>query len=137
MKVKIYLASRFTSRKRLCEKRDYLQAKGFVVTSRWLNASDERPEPGTENWKRFACVTSAKDLQDIVRADVLVLDLLDGHATRSGEFVELGIALGLTKFCIVIGETDNTFTFHPLVKRLDNWLQVYTELQLISEEFER
>lgn len=126
---RIYIASRFTSRERLSTIRDVLEFKGFKVTSRWLNASDHRPEPGSPEWKRFCVINSTQDVEDALAADTVILDILDGHGTRSGEWVEFGIGLGLKKLCIVVGDTDNVFVYHPHVVRLNSWNEVYAMLK--------
>lgn len=142
-RVKVYLASRFTSRKRLLGVREILESNNFKVTSRWLNCSDERPIPGTSEWREFCILHACEDADDIMSAHILVLDLLDGHGTRSGEWVELGITLGtiltgtIYKYCIVVGSTDNVFSFHPLIRRVNDWDEAYMELQEIQKQMQK
>ena len=114
---KIYIASRWQSQQRLREVCDRLV--GVVeVTSRWIHV--DRPEdPTAEFFKTHGLPRAEADIQDIKRADLLVLDLLDGRGRRGGMMFEAGLAHGLGKPVIVVGDPDCVFT--QLFTAYPNW----------------
>lgn len=98
----VYLSARFERRDELNGYRSELEAAGVEVTSRWL--TDPTPELTDEAWRLLA----TKDVEDIHRASGLIL-FADGRPGGGGRHVEFGIALGLEKQMIVIGEPENLF----------------------------
>ena len=105
---KIYIASRWQSQQRLREVCDRLV--GVVeVTSGWIHV--DRPEdPTAAFFKEYGLSRAEADVEDVRRADMLVLDLLDGRGRRGGMMFEAGLAHGLGKPVIVVGDADCVFT---------------------------
>lgn len=106
--LKIYIASRWQSQKRLrtvCER-----LVGVVeVTSDWIHV--DRPwDPTAAFFKEHGLSRAEADVRDVRRADWLVLDLLDGRGRRGGMMFEAGLAHGLGKPVVVIGDPDCVFT---------------------------
>lgn len=142
MKVKIYLASRFTSRARLSKIREILESYDFEITSHWLNDSDDRPEPGGDDWPEHCTPRAIQDVEDVISAHIVVVDVLDGLGRRGGQWSELGISLGLmstqeNRYCIVVGDTDNVFVYHPLVIRTRDWNEARLVLEDIRVELQK
>lgn len=105
---KIYIASRWLSQKRLREVCRRLHDV-VEVTSSWIYA--ERPEePTAEFFKAHGAPRATADVIDIQAADWLVLDLLDGRGRRGGMMFEAGLAYGIGKRVVVIGDADCVFT---------------------------
>lgn len=116
---KIYIASRWMSQPRLrnmCHKLDGL----VTITSRWINA-DRPEEPTAQFFKDNGLERAKQDIDDIKAADWLVLDLLDGRGRRGGMMFETGLACGIGKRVIVIGDRDCVFT--QLFQSYDDWDQ--------------
>lgn len=111
----VYLAARFERRDELNGYRAELEAAGLEVTSRWL--TDPTPELTDEAWRQLA----AKDVEDIRRAGGLVLFAESGGSGGGGRQVEFGVALGLGKRLIVIGEPENLFHRLAEVEVVPTW----------------
>ncbi len=117
MPIKIYIASRWQSQKRLRAVVERLSGIA-VVTSTWINV--ERPEePTAEFFKANGRERAAADIQDIRMADWLVLDLLDGRGRRGGMMFETGYAAALGMPVFIIGDADCVFT--QLFSAHDTW----------------
>lgn len=80
---------------------NYLRANGHTVASSW-HESEERPATD-EGWTGLL---KKRNRPEIAEADVLVL-VASKNAVPGGKFVEAGIALGLGKPVVVLGEREN------------------------------
>ena len=114
--LRVYLASRLKRRHELNRYRLALEACGVVVTSRWLTA--ELPDEPTEDIRRQLAEI---DREDVQQADVLVLFTEPDRDGGGGRHVEFGLALGLGKRIIVVGEVENLFQRLPEVILAPTW----------------
>lgn len=115
----VYLSARFERRDELNGYRSELEAAGVEVTSRWL--TDPTPELTDEAWRLLA----TKDVEDIRRADGLVLFAEPGRPGGGGRHVEFGVALGLEKRMVVVGEAENLFHSLDVVELVATWEEAF------------
>ena len=115
----IYLAGRFSAGPRLRVIRRQLEDLGHVVTSTWLDEPSSLSfEKLTDKQRReFA----ARDLFDVGRSQVLVLDLLLAPS-RGGCEVEFGFALSSPRYktTYIVGAPRNIFHF-LVAKTFETW----------------
>lgn len=113
----VYVASRYERRADAREFADRLPSVRCSCVATWIYSAPEEtaltagvPDAVRRHW-------AERDWQDVSRADCLVL-LSDPEMTplRGGKHVETGIALGTCKPVIVIGNRENIFHWHPLVR---------------------
>lgn len=102
--MRFYLAGKYTAKKRLRVQRDMLEYRGHTSVSRWLEHNLDEDEVSTDDLIREATF----DLEDLVRAEVFLLDTLDVSET-GGREVELGYAKRLGCRVVVIGPRRNIF----------------------------
>ena len=101
--MKIYIAAPWVKRNDAQQLAASLSKEGFDVTSRWhvpaYVESSSRP------------VVALRDLEDIDRADALVLvtSLLDENIHGKGMYIEFGYALGKGKKVFRIGPSMSVF----------------------------
>lgn len=121
--MKIYLASRYSTKEKMKEYAEDLRSTGIEVTSTWL---EEPHGAGTQLKEvRDAELTgyAETDLVDVKRADWLVFFSVDPSIpiARGGRHVEFGYALGLEKNILVVGPKENIFHYLPVVHFADNF----------------
>lgn len=92
----VYLSSRFEWRPELNACRADLEAAGLTVTSRSL--TDSTPELTDQAWMLLA----QQDVENIRRADALILVAEPDHPRGGGRHVEFGVAVGLGKRLVVV-----------------------------------
>lgn len=114
----VYLSAKFERRGELNGYRSELEAAGVEVTSRWL--TDPTPELTDEAWRLLA----TKDIEDIHRASGLIL-FADGRPGGGGRHVEFGVALGLRKRMMVVGEPENLFQSLEAVQIVPTWEEAF------------
>lgn len=117
---RIYLAARAGRRLEMLVVAEELRALGFQVTSSWIHA--EQPEETMGDALRGALGESC--LSDIVRADGLITftEPSDSTWARGGRHVELGYALGIGDFRIlVVGHRENVFHCLREVEYYPSW----------------
>jgi nucleoside 2-deoxyribosyltransferase len=125
--MKVYLASRYSTKPQMEEYAKELRSLGIEVTSRWLeetHASDA--DISVELKRKYALM----DLEDVGFADVLVFFSVEPTTpmVRGGRHVEFGYALGLGIPIIVVGPKENIFHFTPYVQHVNNWAQALNEI---------
>ncbi len=125
-RTRIYLASRYSRREELCRHRDVLERQGFRITSTWLDRSVSQQERLLQDHAGCAAI-AADDVHDVVRADVVVSFTEEprSRASRGGRHVELGLALGLGRPCLIVGPRENVFHFTPGVHRSPDFGAAY------------
>ncbi len=124
-RIQVYFAARYSRRDQLIAYRDQLRTLGIECTSRWLDGNHELDDRGLSiqaadsERARFAC----EDFDDVCKANVVIsfTEVPRTTATRGGRHVEFGVALALSKTCIVIGPCENVFHHLPGVIRFDEW----------------
>ena len=105
----IYIASFFDTRARLFPIRNQLTAQGHRVVSQWLDAP---LGTASQDGQRAEAI---RDLDDLLKAQLLILDTLDENH-RGGREVEWGLALSrmaLRRW--IVGPSRNVF--HVLTQR--------------------
>lgn len=134
--MKIYLCSRYSRRDELRGVRDVLTAKGFVVTSRWLDTEwEENDGQGSsaappEYRREFAI----KDMIDVQVCDAIIAFTEPPRSNgRGGRHVEFGMAAAWGKKLIVIGPEENIFHYLPGVFVYRN----IEELLIFQEQWKR
>lgn len=113
----VYLSSRFERRAELSAYSDDLARLGVEVTSRWVAAPTDPNGLTDDAWRELA----RKDVEDIRRADALVLFTEPGRAGAGGRHVEFGVALGLGKRLLVVGGVENLFHRLENVQVVPDW----------------
>lgn len=128
--MKIYLAARYSRAAELRGYRDFFQARGITVTSRWLDGGhtlDDRGlsiEAEASERTRFAL----EDWSDLMAANVVIsfTEQPRSSNSRGGRHVEFGGALAAKKKCIVIGPRENVFHCLPQVEVFRDWAEFRT-----------
>ncbi len=110
--MKIYLAAKYCDKPYIRLVRDKLEASGHIVTSRWLdeteNPSIQIDEVDDATLRGYA----EQDLEDIDATDCLILFQQKGSPNlRGGAIVERGIATGKGKLIGIVGDRINVFDF--------------------------
>ena len=96
------------------------------VTSRWIDV--DRPEdPTPEFFRQNGMQRAQADLIDIVSAEILVLDTLDGYGRRGGMMFEAGYAKALNMPIFLVGTADCIFT--QLFPRWPDWPSVIEHIR--------
>jgi len=115
--MKIYLASRYSTKDEIRGYTKALEDLGFVLTSSWPrephDPNMDLPEVSPRVLRRLA----ARDLREIQACDLLVLFTVSPlEATkRGGRHTEFGIALALKKRMVICGPHENIFHYLPNV----------------------
>ncbi len=151
--MKIYIASMFSDKDRVLSRGRELEALGIECTSRW--ASETVPHNVTlkECTDQYLEETAVADIQDILRADAVVLtvpepqllvDATVGSSSRGGRHFESGFVYGLTvqqmmdggrptRELIILGKKENVFHYltgegvtsvFPKIKVIATWEEV-------------
>jgi nucleoside 2-deoxyribosyltransferase len=115
--VKIYIAGWFGSQKRLQKEKHWLEQRGHVVTSSWLNEKVDDPTKitTTDLLPESNQLLAAKDFWEIAESELFVIDTGD-VSDRGGREVELGYALALKIPVVLVGPRRNVF--HYLIRKV-------------------
>lgn len=95
---------------------------GHTIVSTWHYGDNQRPQT-PEAWRRIAMRAES----EIAICDVLVF-MCDPGTYPGSKFVEVGIAIGLEKRVIVVGQRGAGFLFHPRVIETTELLQCLAEM---------
>jgi len=113
MTVEIYLASLYSRREEMERiALDLMNAHGYDITSRWVFG-------GEEGFTREEIAVF--DLEDVEAADTIIA-FSEPYGTLykgGGRNVELGYAMAKGKRCVIIGERENVFMWHPQIEQFD------------------
>jgi nucleoside 2-deoxyribosyltransferase len=107
-----YLAGRFSRRDEFNGYAERLRAAGLTVDARWLIEDHEWYGEQDAGALQAARAFAMDDLEDVARADVVLVftePANPGGRNRGGRHVEYGLALGLAKDIVIIGEPENVF----------------------------
>lgn len=121
LKPSIYLAAPWADRPKAREIRDEFVEAGIAVTSRWLDLHGGEDEASRTDEEKS--VEAINDVEDVMRADILVL----WNSMKSeGKAVETGLALAACKGIVLIGEKTNIFHYlrFPQVKSVEEAIWV-------------
>ena len=134
--VKIYIASSFSLIPKIEKVCQILEDNGHTVLVKWwtriglklkfqeLSREDFYNEPECRN-------AYERDLEGVMNCDVLLFVADDEIKSYCGANVELGMALGNSKRCIVLGDLQNSAMYYPVywAKDIDDVLYVLSKLE--------
>lgn len=121
--MKLYLASRYSTKPQMEQYAAELREMGHEVTSTWLT---EPHPPNTQLGDvnpRLLAGYAANDLADIRAADLMLFFSVEPTVPtlRGGRHVEFGYALGIEKPILVVGPHENIFHYLQNVRRVEEW----------------
>lgn len=126
--MKIYLAASYSRRLELLGYAQQLEALGHQVVSSWVDGHHETNSPHGSQADKLGDSEeqsgwATEDIRDIFECETLVLFTGGDHRKRGGRHVEYGIALGLGKSLVLIGQPENVFHHlgSPVVRRFPTW----------------
>lgn len=125
--MKIYFAGPWSYGPKLKDLRNVIQSRwpSIKITSTWLNIETSVRSANMLEAGQYA----QQDLDDILRADHLVLFNPPGAAQTPGRNIEFGFALACGLGLCVVGERRGVFQYLPQVRNfsseagLVNWLE--------------
>jgi hypothetical protein len=137
--MKLYIASSSQSKARQLSRQ--LEAAGYECTSSWVQ-KDEKFDLGlsayTDYERRSLALRDEEDVRNAVDGVILIAES-PGRFVPGGKHVETGMAIALGRSVYVLGQKENVFHWHPLVKvfRTEGELVAHLESQLHSESLSR
>lgn len=119
--MKIYVAARYSERDKVRAIYNRLESLGHDISHKWTEHEEDWPKDSKgENIYSanvaYSRVLVDEDAKGVRNCDVLLL--MDTKAGGKGKFIEYGMALALSKPCIVVNSYDVSecmFYFHPNV----------------------
>lgn len=123
--LRVYVAARWDDRGDACIAKAILEEHGVVCTSTWLTPHDNQSMDALKAKGSVVqeCREKAvKDFEDIDGSDcVLLLSAKKSHRNGTGgKHVETGYAMARGKPVFVMGERENIFHYHPMVRVVDS-----------------
>lgn len=126
-----YLAARYSRRDELRVHRDMLVALGHTCMASWLDTawpiSDTGSTAAPDQYREHYAI---KEALEVRQCNMLIAFTEEPRSsTRGGRHVEFGIALGMGKRVVVIGQRENLFYYHPDVTAFNSFqefLDAYT-----------
>lgn len=136
--LRFYVAARWDDRDEALIIKKELERAKLLVTSTWLTPHDNQSMDALKAKTNVVleCREKAiKDFEDIDASDVYVVySPRKGFRNGTGgKHVELGYAIARGKLCFVIGERENIFHYHPLVRTVDSVKAFLTALEIPLE----
>lgn len=134
--MKIYIASKFSSRYRLRPIKFKLKQLGFEVLSDWIdnNPLDETLGGDYDSIGNHPAAShdiAERDIRQVTDCDIFIIDTQDMSET-GGRECELGMALiAKTTYIFRIGPIRNVFHAHHAVKPMKSWEEMLLMLELI------
>jgi hypothetical protein len=126
---KIYLAARYEKYPEMREFRNWLEDKGFIVTSRWIDHETPAPFPAQELAlavpPALAVQHALEDIEDVKAANWLICFSVGGGG-KGGRHVELGLAIDGHKRLTLIGPREHVFHCIPQ-------LEVFPDLETFKQ----
>lgn len=120
----VYLAGPWQEQAALVEMGGKLQAAGYTVTSRWLDAGDVADDdPERETLLKQQAVN---DIEDLLTSDAMIYV---NSARSEGKATELGMAIATLKPIILIGAREHNIFLHlnmpafPTIEEAIVWMQ--------------
>ena len=128
LKPRIYIASKFFSRKRLMPVRQQLESLGFIVLSSWmLEDPDESANADSlGDDLEHSQYMAERDHREVDDCHVFIIDTSD-ESNTGGRDVELGWAQKAGKICYRVGPIRNVF--HSLVPAHKTWIDLINHLR--------
>lgn len=127
MPLKVYLASRYSTKPQIEKYAAELRELGIEVTSTWLEETHAPNSGMGDVSEKLLTQYGYKDLNDIDRAHILVFFAVDPTipTLRGGRHVEFGYALRDAiegrKLILVVGPKENIFHTLAEIKHVDTW----------------
>ena len=148
--MKVYIASMFSDKDRVKARGAELEALGIQCTSRWADEAVPHNTTLKDCTDEYLRETAVADLEDILRADVVVLtvpepqllvDATVASSSRGGRHFESGFVYGLcvaqaqefgkpTRELIILGKRENVFHHlngegvtspYPAMRVIETW----------------
>lgn len=102
----MYVAGKWSERERIEKVLEELRDRGYTITVDWTTHVDP------DMFKEFVL----EDIEGIKNSDILLACMWTKNIFYKGAWIEVGIALGLDKRIIIIGEeVKGIFLSHPNV----------------------
>ena len=118
---RIYIGGRFTLRENLKPIREKIQEKGYLCKSFWLDQPSDLVHDH-DIPRSTHRDTAIRDLDDLHASDMIVFDVRG--ANGKGMFFEMGYALAINKYVVIVGETEPQTIFTSLAtQHFSNWEQ--------------
>ena len=124
--LKVYIASKFSSRYRLRPIKFKLNQLGFYVLSEWIDNNPLDDTLGGDydsigNHPDASHEIAERDRTQVLECDIFIIDTQEVSAT-GGREVELGMALLARKpYIFRVGPIRNVFHAHKAVKPFKSW----------------
>lgn len=116
----VYLAARYSRRDELRDYAAELKERKYYITSRWL-FKDHRLHENEDVTVR-SIELAVEDVQDVMHADVVVHFTEEPRTpTRGGRHFEMGMAYGLRKRVVCVGDREHVFMYLPEVTVYEDW----------------
>lgn len=129
--MRIYLGARFLRRDELRLYAHKLTKLGYTITSRWLGGSHQMtPYSEIEN-QQYA----EEDVDDLNSADMCIFFMeqpRELNDSRGGRHVELGMAIALNKYIVLIGPRENVFCYLPQIEHYDTFEDFVNANKMVS-----
>jgi len=136
MKLKVYIASKFSSRYRLRPIKFKLKQLGFDVLSDWIDNNPLDETIGGDydsigNHPDASHDIAERDRTQVLECDIFIIDTQDVSET-GGRECELGMALMAIKpYIFRIGPIRNVFHAHKSVRHVKTWEDLLVMLELL------
>lgn len=133
--LRISLAAKFDRRAELQAVARWLRSLGYVVVSRWIDATKDDADLSDDEAREAAVMDEA----DVKASDVLVAFAErpgTPGADRGGRHAELGGAIFTGKPVICVGRPEHVFHRHPLVTVVSSRTAMAQKLLALAEERE-
>lgn len=125
--MRFYLANRYSRRAETLGYKKEMERHGYEVTSRWVD-QDEHGEGVHDAVSPL--IAAATDLNDLERADVLVMFGNEPGTGKGGRHVEFGVALATGKTIFLVGEPENVFS-HLANYKMNSWAECFAFIQAL------
>ncbi len=131
--IPVYVAGAFKHKQKIVSVMKDLEKNGFHITHKWTEVEVSH-DSVHEDFGRWA----EQDENGVRNAEVVLIYITDPNHTYRGTSTELGIAIALRKFIVVVdpdyrpmmGFHENVFAAHPLVHHvnsMDGFYHLYVE----------
>ena len=134
--MKIYIASKFSSRHRMRPIKFKLKQLGFNVLSDWIDNNPLDETIGGDydsigNYPDASHDIAARDIRQVLECDIFIIDTQDVSQT-GGRECELGMALMASKQLIYrVGPIRNVFHAHKTIQTYKTWEELLPVLEAL------
>ena len=134
--MKVYIASKFSSRHRMRPIKFKLKQLGFDVLSDWIDNNPLDETIGGDydsigNHPDASHNIAARDIRQVLECDIFIIDTQDVSQT-GGRECELGMALMASKQLIYrVGPIRNVFHAHKTIQTYKTWEELLPVLEIL------